>query len=144
MNNRRIVVTVLITIVLLAILTAGGFAFYRLGYVRGMSQSAGGFMMQGFDGRFGDDRGMPFHDFAGPGRLRERMPMTGFAHPGFSAHTPFGGFSGLLLLIGVIALVVIAVNGLSRNRKQNVSMEPAPLVEDPKPRRRTPKATTDR
>lgn len=143
MSNRRIVLTVLITLVLIAILAAGGYALYRLGYVRGMSESAGVMMFQGFDGRFGDDRGLPFREFVSPGGLRNRMPMAGFSHPGFSAYTPFGGFSGLLILIGVIALVVIAVNGLVGKGKQKASIASVEPVEDPKPRRRSRKETTD-
>jgi hypothetical protein len=143
MSNRRIVATVLITLVLLAILAAGGYALYRVGYERGLTQSAVGLMMQGFDGRFGDTRGLPFHNFGDSDGMRGRMPMFGYAHPGFREFTPFGGFAGLLLIIGVAALVFIAVNGWLGRSKSKAVEEPAVQIEEAKPRRRSRKENSE-
>ena len=136
MSNRRVLLTVVITLVVIAIVVAGGFAVYRLGYVRGAAESFAGPMMRGFAGQFGDERSMPFHEFNGRGDLYQRMPMVGFTHAGLRGQPVFGGLTGLLLIIGVGALVVIAINGLRDKGAQDTTIASETATEA-KPKRRS-------
>lgn len=76
MSSRKWIVTVLITLVVVTVLAAGGCALYRLGYTRGaVAANAGeGFLMHDFEdmpffgGHMGE--GFMFHDF-------EDMPFAG-------------------------------------------------------------------
>lgn len=135
MSNRRVALTVVITLVVIAVLVAGGFAIYRFGYVRGAADSFAGPMMRGFAGQFGGERGMPFHEFNGQGDFHQRMPMLGYAHAGLRGQSAFDGLSGLLLIIGVGALVVIATNGL-RDRGAPAASAPAEPASESKSKRR--------
>ncbi|MFN2149911.1 MAG: hypothetical protein ACK2T2_16115, partial [Anaerolineales bacterium] len=51
MRKSSIWITILVTVVVVALLAAGGYALFRLGYVRGVADAAGGMMMRSFDGR---------------------------------------------------------------------------------------------
>ncbi len=81
MNNRKVLLSVVITLVVVAALFAGGYAIYRFGYTRGAAGSFAGPMMRGFAGEFGNERGMPFHEFNGQGDFQQRMPMPGYRSP---------------------------------------------------------------
>ncbi|NIS83475.1 MAG: hypothetical protein GTO14_25500 [Anaerolineales bacterium] len=99
MKINKTLATVIITVTVLAILAAAGLAIYRLGYAHGLTASAGDFM-----------HGCFFRDFWG------RFPHRGI----LGMRQPFFGFSllrvvpGFLLFVGVVALVVLAVNSLLR------------------------------
>ena len=91
MSTRKWIGTVLITLVVVAVLAASGYALYRFGYTRGaIAASAGeGFMLHDFDdmpfmgGAMGE--GYMFHD-------SEHMPFAGDCMgEGFMPH----GFEGM-------------------------------------------------
>ncbi|MEJ2010717.1 MAG: hypothetical protein P8X64_00655 [Anaerolineales bacterium] len=131
MRKSSIWITVLVTVVVLALLAAGGYALFRLGYARGVANAAGGLMLRGPEGRF---RGEGIQPFA-------HNMMPGWNHPGvysYGMHAqPFGWFFGLLLVVGVVALVVIAVNSLSqRDRIATEESNPPAEVEEKPSRRR--------
>jgi hypothetical protein len=126
MSGRRAFFTVVVALLVIALVGAAGVALYRLGYARGLAAAgtlpaAGPFMhpyafgMPGFD----------------DGRLQ------GWRHGGdmfFGGHRPFGmfGFGGwivcLLVLAGIAALVVAAVNALTRKHPAEVQVVAAPVV----------------
>lgn len=130
MRKSSIWITVLVTVVVLALLAAGGYALFRLGYVRGVASAAGGLMLRGPESRFGVE-GM--HPFA-----HNMMPE--WNHPGIYSYgmraQPFGWFLGLLFIVGVVALVVIAVNGLSQRNRSVVEESNPPAEVEEKPSRR--------
>jgi hypothetical protein len=123
MSGRRIFTVVVIAVLVLAILAAGGNALFRLGYANGASAAAG----VPEAGRLNCLQGGPFmpglgwdgmHEFGRGGGLlfRSHMPIMGFGVGGW--------LFGLLLLAGVVALVVIAVNGL--RSKGHAELPPMP------------------
>lgn len=75
MTSRKWIGTVLLTLIVVAILTAGGFALYRFGYSRGALAASTG-------------EGVMFHNFEG-------MPFSGRRGEGFMLHDfddmPFPG-----------------------------------------------------
>jgi hypothetical protein len=113
--------TVMITVVVLVILGAAGCALYRFGYVRGLAASAGDFV----GGRFIRDFGGHFSS----DKRRGNFPMFGMRQS-YTAFPMVRWIPGLLLFVGVVALVVIAVNGLVRpNRSSAPQMISSPPVE---------------
>jgi len=138
MQKRNVWLTALVAVLVVALLAAGGFALFRLGFVRGLAASAGGAM---FGGRFAGERIQPF-----AGHM-----MSGWNHPGLDVygmharsygHFPaFGWLLGLLVLAGAVALVVIAINGLTRNNTNAAAIEAPKPAEPEKPasRRRAKK-----
>jgi heme exporter protein D len=139
MRTSRIWITVIVTVVVLALLAAGGYALFRLGYARGVANAAGGLMLRGPEGRFGGEGLRPF--------AHEMMP--GWNHPGLNVygmhtrtvgyHPAFGWFLGLLLVAGVVALVVIAINGLSQRTRIVAEESKSPAQAEEKPSRRRAK-----
>jgi hypothetical protein len=73
MKSRKWIGTVLITLIVVTVLAAGGYALYRYGYARGRlaASSVDGFMFQQFDD-------MPF-----PGGHMDDFPRGRFGAPGF-------------------------------------------------------------
>jgi hypothetical protein len=73
MKSRKWIGTVLITLVVVTVLAAGGYALYRYGFARGRlaASSVDGFMFQHFDD-------MPF-----PGGHMDDFPGGRFGAPGF-------------------------------------------------------------
>ena len=135
MRRSSIWITILVTVVVLALLAAGGYALFRLGYVRGVADAAGGGIMRGFEGRL-----QPFTRGTAPGWNHPGLDMYGMGTRSISRFPIFGWLPGLLLLVGVVALVVIAVNGLSRRNSNKINEAPAPTEpEKPAARRRTKK-----
>ena len=131
MSGRRAFITILITLLVIAILVAAGVMLYRMGFARGLAAagalpSAGEFMhpygygMPGFDGAF------PRAWHHGGGMF-------------YGGHRPFGmfGLGGwivcLLVLVGFVALVVAAVNALIRRRPVEVQAVVAPPAPAPAP-----------
>jgi hypothetical protein len=111
MKANRVLLTVLLVVLVVGLLAAGGWALYRLGYAHGGAAAAADVLPEGLFRQFGGR--MP-HMFDGrfPGGFRQGVIPWG------SMHQPYLGFPflswglGALLVVGVIALVVIAVNGL--------------------------------
>jgi hypothetical protein len=107
MKINKTVATVLLTVIVLAVLAAAGYAIYRLGYTHGLTTTSGDFMRDRF-----------FHDFGG------RFPH-GMRRGGFGMRQPFYGLSllrvvpGFLLFVGVVALVVIAVNSMQNKTRKS-------------------------
>jgi hypothetical protein len=133
MKSRKWIGTVLITLVVVAILSAGGYALYRYGYARGRlaASSTGEFMFHHFEempffGGHMDD--FPRGRFGGPGydampeQFREQMeqferfggplhfergltPRTGLLDHGLPSRTIFSPFAAILklLFLGFIA-----------------------------------------
>ncbi len=126
MSGRRAFLTILITLVVIALLAAAGVALYRLGFVRGLAATGGipgaGEFMHPFA------NGMPGF---GDGRLQLWQHGGGMS---FRGHRPFGMFGSggwivcLLVLVGIVALVVAAINALTRRRPAEVQVVSAPVV----------------
>jgi len=131
MSGRKAFITVLITLLVIAILVTAGVMPYRMGFVRGLAAAGAplatepfmhpyGYGMQGFDG------GCPQVWRHGGGMF-------------YGGHRPFGmfGFGSwfvcLLVLVGVVALVVAAVNALTRKRPVEVQAVPVPPAPEPTP-----------
>ena len=140
MRKRTIWITVAVTVLVVALLVGGGYSLFRLGYNTGLAQSTGVMMMHGFEGRLGGERVQPFAERMAPGWNHPGMGMYNMPARSFGHFTAIGWLPGLLLLIGIAALVVIAANGFS-SRNQAVGQEPATSAEIEKPasRRRTKK-----
>jgi len=130
MSGKRIFTVVVIVLLVLAILAAGGNALFRLGYANGVSAAAG--IPEA--GRLNCLHGGPFmpgfgwdgmHEFGRGGGLlfRSHMPFMGFGAGGW--------LFGLLMLTGVVALVVIAVNGLRSKRGAELPPMPSQPAEAP-------------
>jgi uncharacterized membrane protein len=134
MSGRRVFITVLVSLLVIAILVTAGVMLYRMGFARGLAASGGlpaagqfmhpyGYGMPGFDG------GCPRAWQHGGGMF-------------YGGHRPFGMFGSggwivcLLVLVGVVALVVAAFNALTRRRPaevQAVVAPPAPSAPAPAP-----------
>ena len=113
--------TVMITVVVLVILGAAGCALYRIGYVRGLAASAGDFVGDRFNCDFGGH-------FTWDQR-RGNFPMFGMRRS-YTAFPMVSWIPGVLLFVGVVALVVIAVNGLvNANRSSLAQTISSPPVE---------------
>ena len=101
---KKVLLTLLVTIVALGLFAVVGFTGYRFGYARGVGVAAGGDEQQRqvgpFD-EFGPNR-MPMHDFGFKRGFHREFGMRGV--PG----TGFGFFSPLMLLgrIAILALIV--------------------------------------
>jgi hypothetical protein len=154
MGRKNTIITILITVIVIAVLIAAGFAIYRLGYVRGLAASVGepmgGRFFWFFDGDIPDEFGHRFpENFEDrfPEGFRGRMPFYfrqgGLPYDrGFQPTTVFPwarGTTGVVLFVGVVALVVIAVSSvirLSRSPSQDlisstaVDQEAAPESEE--------------
>jgi heme exporter protein D len=140
MRKRSIWITVAVTVLVVALLAVAGFSLFRLGYNQGLAQSTGGLMLRGFEGRLGGERMQPFAERMAPEFNHPGITMYDMHARSFGHFTAFGWLPGLLLLVGIAALVVIAVNSFSR-RNQSVGEDPASSaeIEKPAPRRRTKK-----
>jgi hypothetical protein len=134
MSGRRAFLTVVVTLLVIALLVAAGVMLYRMGFARGLAATGGipaagqfmhpyGFGMPGFGG------GCPQVWHHGGGMF-------------YGGHRPFGMFGfggwivGLLALAGLVALIVAAVNALSHRRPaevQAVVAPPAPPAPEPAP-----------
>ena len=131
MSGRRIFTIAVIAVLALAILAAGGNALFRLGYANGMSAAAG--LPQA--GRLNCIQGGPFMPGLGWDGMHEFGRGGGLP---FRSHMPFMGFGaggwvfGLLMFAGVVALVVIAVNGLRSKRPAELPPMPSEPVTAPK------------
>jgi hypothetical protein len=135
MRKSSIWITILVTVVVVALLAAGGYALFRLGYVRGVADAAGGVMMRSFDGRI-----QPYNRGIAPGWNHPGLDIYGMHSRMYGGFSAFGWLPGLLLLVGVVALVVIAVNGLSHRNSHPASGTSLPAEpEKPASRRRTKK-----
>jgi len=126
MSGRKAFITVLITLLVIAILVTAGVMLYRMGFVRGLAAAGAPLATEPFMHPYG--YGMP--GFGGG------CPQV-WHHGGgmfYGGHRPFGmfGFGGwfvcLLVLVGVVALVVAAVNALTRKRPAEVQAVPVPVV----------------
>jgi hypothetical protein len=125
MSGRKAFITVLITLLVIAILVAAGAMLYRMGIARGLAMAgalpaAGPFMHPYGYGMPGFDGGCP-QAWRHPGGM-----AFGGGHMSFS---PFGfghWFVGLLVLAGFVALVVAGINALTRQRPAEVQAVAAP------------------
>jgi hypothetical protein len=134
MSGRKAFITVLITLLVIAILVAAGVCLYRLGLARGLAMAgalpaAGPFMHPyGY--------GMPGFDGGCPQAWRHPGGMVYGGHMSFGPFGFGGWFVGLLVLVGVVALVVAGINALTRKgpaEVQAVAAPPAPPVPEPTP-----------
>ncbi len=118
--------TVVITVVVLVVIGAVGCALYRFGYARGLVASAGDFV----GGRFSRNFGEHFT----PDQRRGNFPMFGMRQS-YTAFPLVRWIPGLLLFVGVVALVVIAVNGLVQANRSSVpqSISSSPVEASPAP-----------
>jgi hypothetical protein len=149
MSTKRWIGTILITLVVLAVLAGGGFALYRLGYVRGvMAAEAGtavGRLAPGFHNRALPPEGRQGTTprFQNPqGQMPFRNMPYGFSR-GFFPASPFfrfggqvgilGVLSGLVLLALAVWLIIKIVQSLSGNSRKQLSAQAAapesPVVE---------------
>jgi len=128
MSGRRAIITILISLLVIAVLVAAGAMLYRMGVARGLAAagavpSAGTFMHPYGYGMPGFDGGCPRAWQHGGGMF-------------YGGHRPFGmfGFGGwivcLLALAGLVALVVAA---LTRPRPAQVQAVVAPPAPAPAP-----------
>lgn len=131
MSRNKIILTVIVTVIVVGALAAGGYALYRLGYAHGQSGTTAGVFGENFGRNFGD-RFMPeFRDRFSPEFHRDAMPM-------FSYRQPLGGFSffriipGFLLVTGVVALAAFGLFTLIRKRDPSTS-QPASIQTDISP-----------
>lgn len=113
MSKTNIFTTILVMVIAIAVLAAGGFALYRYGYAQGLSVSVGEIVGDRFGRDFGDRFTPGFGGHFTPELRRGGLPMFGIRQP-FSAFPLFWSIFGLLLLVGVVALVVIGINSLIR------------------------------
>jgi len=124
MSKNKVFWTVLISVVAVVAVLAGGYALYRVGYARGITGDADVFLSGRFAGRLpgelGDlDRGEMGEHFM---PWIHRGGMMSFSGRGYTM--PFhrcGGFIGLLLGGGVLALAVYG--GISLVRKNRAPAE---------------------
>ena len=149
MSGRKAFITVVVTLLVIAILVAAGAMLYRMGIARGLAMAgalpaAGPFMHPYGYGMPGFDGGCP-QAWRHPGGM-----AFGGGHMSFS---PFGfghWFVGLLVLAGFVALVVAGINALTRKRPaevQAIAAPPAPPVPEPtaaKPARAAGRARTSK
>jgi hypothetical protein len=134
MGRSRTILTILITVIVIAVLAGAGFALYRLGYAHGLAanlgETLGGRFAWFFSDELPDDLDCRFPQHFEDkfpkgfgGRLpqdfrRSRVPFVWRYQP--TILFPWArGITGLLLFVGVVALVVIAVNGLVRTRRSS-------------------------
>jgi len=123
MSKSKVFWIVLISVVAVVAVLAGGYALYRVGYARGTTGDAGAFLSGRFAGRLpgelGDlDRAEMFDHFK-PGI--HRGGMMNFRGRGYTPFHRCGGFIGLLLGGGVLALAVYG--GISLVRRNSASAE---------------------
>jgi len=135
MSGQRVFITVVITLLVIALLVAAGAMLYRMGFARGLAM-AGTLPATGpFMHPYG--YGMPGFDGSCPQAWRHPggMPFVG----GHMSFTPFafgGWLVGLLVLAGFVALVVAGINALTRKppaEVQAVAAPPAPPAPAPEP-----------
>jgi hypothetical protein len=114
--TKKTVGTIVVTVLVIAVLFAGGYAIYRAGFIQGMAADPGGYLGMRFPRDLGDrfqgDLNNHFPDYH-----RRSMPMFG-AYPG--SWSIFAGWPGILLLAGVVALVVIAVNWIMNRDRATI------------------------
>lgn len=131
MSGRKAFITVLITLLVIAILVTAGVMLYRMGFVRGLAAAGAPLATEPFMHTYGF--GMPGFGGGCPQVWRHGGGMF------YAGHRPFGmfGFGGwfvcLLVLVGVVALVVAAVNALTRKRPVEVQAVPVPPAPEPTP-----------
>ena len=122
MSGRKLVLTVVVALVVIGLLIGGGAALYRLGYAHGIASAAASADSDQLPRLYG--RGMPGFD----GSRVQVWPYGGMMV--YSRHMPFGMFGfggwifGLVLLGGVIALVWLVVNALTRKRPAEIQATP--------------------
>ena len=109
MKKNRTLWIVIITIVAVALLAAGGYALFRLGYARGLTSSVGELAENWPHRELGDRFGSWMH--------HTRLPRFASGH-GYWGFPLVGGLFGLLLGGGVLAL---AVYGFVRLVRRNAS-----------------------
>ncbi len=126
--------TVMITVVVLVIHGAAGCALYRIGYVRGLAASAGDFV----EARFSRDFGGHFTW----DQRRGNFPMFGMRQS-YTAFPLGKWIPGLLLFVGVVALVVIAVNGLVQANRSSVHQSISSSLVEASPAPSTTKKSRD-
>ena len=126
MSGRKVFLTVVVVLVVIGLLIGGGAALYRLGYAHGLATAAAAADSDQLPRLYG--RNLPGLD----GSRVQVWPYGGMMV--YSRHMPFGMFGfggrtfGLAVLVGVIALVVLAVNALTRKRPAEIQAAPAPVA----------------
>jgi hypothetical protein len=108
MKKNRTLLIVILTIVAVALLAAGGYALFRLGYARGLATSVGEL-----------SEGWRHHEWGN--RLsswmeHSRLPRFAFGH-GHWGFPLAGRLFGLLLGGGILALAVYGVISLVRRTR---------------------------
>jgi hypothetical protein len=124
MSGRKIFLYILVSLIAVAVLVAGGYAIYRLGY----SHGAAGIRELTLDRRW-----MP--DF-------NRRAVPDFWHDRIFVGFPFGIIPGVFSGLVFVAMIALAVYGGikllfpgSRNQKQSTESQPSELLspdEEPK------------
>jgi hypothetical protein len=111
MSNRKVFWIVLISIVAVLAVAAGGYALYRWGYARGATSEVAELIQDRYSGDVDDFHMHEFGDTSmrGIGFRGYSMPHLGWG----------GGFFGLLLGGGVLALAVYGVISLVRKSKSS-------------------------
>jgi hypothetical protein len=126
MSGRRVFLTVVVALVVIGLLIAGGVALYRLGYARGIAAvvtSARNGQLPRFP-----ERGMPGFD----GGRMQVWPYGGMML--YEGHRSLGVFGfvgpivGLLLLAGLVTLVVLGIRALTHKHPAEVQAAPAPVT----------------
>ncbi len=147
MSGRRAFITILVSLLVIAILVTAGVMLYRMGFARGLAATGGipaagqfmhpyGFGMQGFGGGC-------------PQAWRHGGGMFYGGHRSFGMFGSGGWIVCLLVLVGVVALVVAAFNALTRRRPAEVQAivappAPAPAPAPSKPARAAGRARTSK
>jgi hypothetical protein len=119
MSKSKVFWIVLISVVAVVAVFAGGYALYRVGYARGTTGDAGAFMSGRFDGHmFGDldDVDEHFMPWVRRGGMMSHSGR-GYFMPGYWG----AGFFGLLLGGGLLALAIYG--GISLVRRNSASAE---------------------
>jgi hypothetical protein len=134
MSGRRAFVTILVSLLVIAILVTAGVMLYRMGFARGLAasgaQPVAGTFMHPFE------YGMPGFDGGRPQMYQHGGGMFFRGHRSFGMFGAGGWIVCLLVLVGVVALVVAAFNALTRRRPaevQAVVAPPAPPAPAPAP-----------
>jgi hypothetical protein len=150
MSGRRAFITVLVTLLVIAILVTAGVMLFRMGFARGLAASGGlpaaGTFMHPFE------YGMPGFDGGRPQIWQHGGDMFFRSHRSFGMFGTGGWIVCLLALVGVVALVVAAFNALTRRRPAEVQAvvappappSPAPAPAPAKPARAAGRARTSK
>ena len=122
-KTTKTILTVLLTLVAVAVLVGGGYALYRWGYARGMAADCGGLLWEGWGERLSGDWDRPeLGEHIMPWAPHSRM-LPYSSRLSFNPFWWVGGLFGLLLGGGVLALAVYGVIQLVRSNQKTAQKD---------------------